>query len=332
MRSGNLKRFASDRAGIPGTQPNMSARVLYGYIWKQSRPQQMAICALTMAISPLPMFYLELQRRIVDDALPAHDLHLLALLGGAYFLIISLKSGLKYTLNMTKGTAVERIARDIRGAILAKAPAGRRDASDVNDATLVAMLAAETEDMSGFAGDAFAVPLLSTGTILYVAAYLLWVQPAIAALAILVYFPQMIFVPRLQRSINRLARLRIRMTRLLGHLATATGGRYLESRPVGGFLIQRLYRVRIWIYLRKYLISELGNYLANLGPLIVLTAGGYLVITGRTEVGTLVVFISGLQKISEPWDELVNFYRAISNTTVLFAMIVDRLAGRPHPA
>ena len=55
-----------------------------------------------------------------------------------------------------------------------------------------------------------------------------------------------------------------------------------------------------------------------------------MVITGRTEVGTLVVFISGLQRISDPWDELVNFYRAISNTTVLFAMIRQKLsAARP---
>ena len=82
------------------------------------------------------------------------------------------------------------------------------------------MLSAETEDMSGFAGDAFAVPLLSAGTILYVAGYLLWVQPAIAALAILVYFPQILIVPYTQHKINRLARLRIRLTRFLGHLAT----------------------------------------------------------------------------------------------------------------
>jgi hypothetical protein len=41
--------------------------------------------------------------------------------------------------------------------------------ADVTGATLVSMLSAETEDISGFAGDAFAVPLLSTGTILYVA-------------------------------------------------------------------------------------------------------------------------------------------------------------------
>jgi len=43
------------------------------------------------------------------------------------------------------------------------------------------------------------------------------------------------------------------------------------------------------------------------------------------------VFISGLQRISDPWDELVNFYRAISNTTVMYAMICDKL-GVERPA
>jgi ABC-type multidrug transport system fused ATPase/permease subunit len=330
--TGSLKEDPTHLPTTTGSQPRMSARALYAYVWKTSRTMQIIVCILTMVISPLPMAYLELQRRIVDDALPEHNLNLLALLGVIYFGVMSVKSALKYALNMTKGVAVEQVARDIRRHILTKAAThdshGHR--ADVTGATLVSMLSAETEDMSGFAGDAFAVPLLSAGTILYVAGYLLWVQPAIAVLAILVYFPQILIVPYTQHKINRLARLRIRLTRFLGHLATQHAQTRTAAQPVGWLHIDRLYRVRIWIYLRKFLISELGNFLASAGPLIVLTAGGYLVITGRTEVGTLVVFISGLQRISDPWDELVNFYRAISNTTVLFAMIRQKIsAARP---
>ncbi len=99
-----------------GSQPRMSARSLYAYVWKTSRTQQIIVCVLTMVISPLPMAYLELQRRIVDDALPEHNLNLLALLGVIYFGVISVKSALKYALNMTKGVAVENVARDIRQA------------------------------------------------------------------------------------------------------------------------------------------------------------------------------------------------------------------------
>lgn len=68
-------------ASNPGSQPRMSARALYGYIWRASRSQQTIICILTMIISPIPMAYLELQRRIVDDAIPQRDVHLLPFLG-----------------------------------------------------------------------------------------------------------------------------------------------------------------------------------------------------------------------------------------------------------
>lgn len=290
----------------------------------------MLICLLTMIIAPLPMAYLELQRRMVDEAVTERSLGLLAKLAIAYLVVILIKSALKYALNMTKGIAIETVARDIRRRVMVKAtepsPAPREPNAEVPGATLVSMLAAETEDMSGFAGDAFAVPLLSGGTILYVVGYLIWVQPEIALLALAVYLPQMIVVPVTQHTINRLARLRIRLTRFLGHVAEHGHEKHgAILRNAGRTLIDRLYRVRIWIYLRKYFLSELGNFLASLGPLIVLALGGYLVITGRTEVGTLVVFISGLQRIADPWDEMVNFYRAISNTSVIFAMINTKL-------
>jgi ABC-type multidrug transport system fused ATPase/permease subunit len=309
----------------PNSQPHMSARALYDYVWRTSRSQQAIICILTIIISPIPMAYLELQRRIVDDAIPQRDVRLLALLGIAYLLVICVKSALKYGLNMAKGVVVEIVARDLRRRVMRRAASEGSDSPHLpNRATLVSMLSAETEDMSGFSGDAFAVPLLSIGTIGYVAGYLLWVQPAIAILALFVYLPQILIVPATQHSINRLARLRIRLTRFLGHLAVRLPTK-VAAQSAGGVQIQRLYRVRIWIYQRKFFLSELGNFLANVGPLIVLTLGGYLVITGQTEVGTLVVFISGLQRISDPWDELVNFYRAISNTIVMYAMICDQL-------
>ncbi|QIG48388.1 ABC transporter ATP-binding protein [Nordella sp. HKS 07] len=313
-----------------GMSSGIPVGALYRYVWHTSQSSQILICILTMVLAPLPMAYLELQRRMVDEAVTQRNLRLLTMLGAAYLAVICVKCAFKYTLNMTKGIAIETIARDIRRRVMVKAiemsGGAKKSRSQVTGATLVSILSAETEDMSGFAGDAFAVPMLSGGTILYVVGYLLWVQPEIAMLAIVVYLPQMVLVPSVQHKINRLARLRIRLTRFLGHIAEHGDERHERIlRNAGSALIDRLYRVRVWIYLRKYFLSELGNFLANLGPLIVVTVGGYLVITGKTEVGTLVVFISGLQRIADPWDELVNFYRAISNTSVAYAMVSSKL-------
>jgi ABC-type bacteriocin/lantibiotic exporter with double-glycine peptidase domain len=305
------------------------SRLLYEYIWRTSRSKQIAICLLTLVMAPLSLVPLELQRRIVDHALLERKLDLLALLGGAYLAIIVLQGGLKFLLNMLKGAAAETIARDLRLKIMRRSVREHKSEGrpDINAGTVVSMLAAETENVSSFAGDALAVPLLSAGTILYVAGYLLWVQPAIAILAVVVYFPQVVIVPATQRTINRLARLRIQLVRNLGHLASRLFRRSTDhrKRPAGSFLIDRLYRVRIWIYFRKYLLAALGNFLDSMGTLIVLMVGGYLVIQGKTQVGTLVVFISGLGRIADPWDQIINFYREVSNTAVMFDMIAQRL-------
>ena len=278
-------------------------------------------------MAPLSLVPLELQRQIVDHALVERKLDLLAMLGGAYLAIIVLQGGLKFLLNMLKGTATETIARDLRRKIMGRLVGEQKSDDRPNAGTIVSMLAAETENVSGFAGDALAVPLLSAGTVFYVAGYLLWVEPAIAVLAVVVYFPQVVIVPATQRTINRLARLRIQLVRNLSHLATRLFRRSIDHREriPGRFLINRMYQVHIWIYFRKYLLAGLGNFLDNMGTLIVLMVGGYLVIQGKTQVGTLVVFISGLSKIADPWDQIINFYREVSNTAVMFDMIAQRL-------
>jgi ABC-type bacteriocin/lantibiotic exporter with double-glycine peptidase domain len=197
------------------------------------------------------------------------------------------------------------------------------------------MLTAETEDVSGFGGDAFGLPLLTGGTIIYVVGYLLWVQPAIAILAVVIYLPQALIVPITQYSINRLARLRIVSVRHLGGIAAGTNWprRGHADGMFGASVINRIYKLRIGIYVRKYLLAALGNFLDSLGVVIVLTIGGYLVIRGTTQVGTLLVFISGLDKVADPWDQLINFYRSISNTAVAYDMIRTQIDDEnPSPA
>lgn len=309
----------------------MPVRDLYRYVWRTSRRQQLVICLLTALIAPTSAVILELQRRIVDDAVGSRTIRLLALLCALYLGVVCLRTGLKYVLGMFQGAAVETVARDLRLRIMKRTrppeQKGKASTADAGSGTVVSLLGAETEDMSGFAGDAFSLPLLQAGTILFVVGYLLWVEPVITVLAVIVYFPQAAIVPLVQHTINRLGRLRIQLARNLGNLAVHKPGRSAAAakRPPGRVLIDRLYRIRMWIYLRKYFLAELSNFLDQLGPIIVLAVGGYLVIRGEAQASTLVVFISGLQKISDPWSQIINFYRTVSNTAVMHAMIFSKL-------
>jgi ABC-type multidrug transport system fused ATPase/permease subunit len=242
---------------------------LYGYIWRTSRPKQIAICILTMVLAPLMMVPLELQRRIVNQALLEKNVWLLAVLGAIYLAIVCLQGAIKFWLNMLKGKAIETIARHIRFRIIKRVPQSCEPAipagTDLRTGTVVSMLAAETEDVSGFGGDAFGLPLLTGGTIAYVAGYLLWVQPSIALLAVVIYLPQALIVPMTQYSINRLARLRIVNVRHLGGIAANanTPGSGRAARVTGASVINRIYALRIGIYIRKYLLAALGNFLRS---------------------------------------------------------------------
>ncbi|MGO7422826.1 ABC transporter ATP-binding protein, partial [Rhizobium ruizarguesonis] len=45
--------------------------------------------------------------------------------------------------------------------------------------------------------------------------------------------------------------------------------------------------------------------------------------TGKTEIGTVVAFVSGLAKIVDPWGAIVDWYRDLRVTQVKFRLIRD---------
>jgi ABC-type multidrug transport system fused ATPase/permease subunit len=86
------------------------------------------------------------------------------------------------------------------------------------------------------------------------------------------------------------------------------------------------------IYRIKFFLTFFGNFLDAIGPLIVLAVGGWLVMRGGVEIGTLVVFISGFQKLADPWDQLTNFYRMLSTARAKYRLIADTLPDGSTPA
>jgi ABC-type bacteriocin/lantibiotic exporter with double-glycine peptidase domain len=314
---------------------------LYAYIWDTTRAGQVRICLLTALVAPMAVAPLELQRRIVDDALTSRNLVQLLALGAAYAAVVLIQNGLKYLLNLTKGRTLEDVTRDLRRRILERlkptmSAVGLAPTAAIDEGTTLSILAAEAEDVGGFASESFAVPLLQIGTMTFVIAYLMWVEPLIAVMAFVIYLPQAILVPRVQATINRLARQRTTLVRRLGHHAVGRDNE-VHVNAAGRFrhalhLIERAYTTRIRIYYRKFALTFLGNVLDAAGPIVVLMIGGYLVIRAETEIGTLVVFISGFQRLAGPWDELITFYRSSSNARIAYRLVADAIGEAPPAA
>lgn len=313
-------------------------RALYGYVWHATSPQQIRILLMTFVIAPLVMAPLELQRRIVDDAISGGSVAMIGTYGAIYVLVVLVQGALKYGLNIHKAQVLEIVARRLRLRILEVSGdpplsgLAQHPAKDGDAGTMVSVLVAECEDVGGFASDSFAVPTLQIATMMWVMAYMLWVQPLIALFTALLYLPQGLLVPLVQRRINRLVRMKTTRLRRLGETEIGLINRH-DTRDFdrAHFIVDHVYTIRMKIYRLKYLLTFLGNFLDALGPIVILCFGGYLVIVGETSVATLVVFISGIQRLADPWDVLINFFRTVSVARVAFGMIIDVIGPDAAP-
>ena len=71
----------------------------------------------------------------------------------------------------------------------------------------------------------------------------------------------------------------------------------------------------------KFSHNFLMNLMLQFGYACIFALGGYYVVTGKTQIGTIVAFISGLAKINDPWSELVDWYRNFKVTQVKYQLI-----------
>jgi ABC-type multidrug transport system fused ATPase/permease subunit len=309
---------------------------LYHYVWQVSQRRQILLCIVTVVVALLSMVPLEIQRRIVDHAIVDAELRYLLLLCGAYLAIVLVQGGIKYFLNVYRARTVEEVARELRLTIYKQTRLGPAVDAEVSahvaveQGAVVAMVAAEVEELAGFVGDSISVPLLQVGTAATVLGYLFWVEPLIAAFAIVVYLPQLFVVPLGQKRINFWAATHARLIRRLGDLIVAPharGASAAAADPVDRYVegVTATFDTRIHVYRIKFFLTFFGNFLDAIGPLAVLLVGGLLVIRGHTQISTLVVFISGFQKVADPWDQLTAFYRTLSNARMKYRLIVDAL-------
>lgn len=306
------------RTALPGVRKEPlrhMPRRLYAYVWRVSRRQQIRLCLLTVLIFPLSLVPLELQRRIVDEAIGNRSYELLATYGGIYLGALLIHGLLKYARNVYQNRTAEGVIRLLRRRIAEHEKFG----AEPDPGTRQAIVASEAEKVGAFVGESVSFPLLQAGMVVSVAGYMLVVEPLVAAVAIAFFIPSLILVPILQQKVNKLAADRTVQARELGEELLEDDGRASEEKAES--LIERIYRLRIRIFVLKYFMKFFNNLTAQLGPLAVLMTGGWLAIQGETEVGVIVAFISGYERMTNPARDLLNFYRRLSAMRVQYGLV-----------
>ena len=296
---------------------------LYQFVWSQSAPQQIGVCLIALLTLPLTLAPIELQRRIIDDAINSADTVLLLWLVCIYAAVIVFQQLTKFTYNYYQGRLSERLIRRMRENILNGLGADDKAAGE--DGTVVSMLSGEVEPVGVFGGNAFAQLVTEGGVLVAILGYMLLTEFWLAVVAIVAFIPQAIATPLLQNRINEQSAKRLVHIRAVGDDAVAIG-RGEQRHKKGLQRILQIFKHRLKIFRLKFILKAILNLCDHLADLAVLGVGGYMVINGQTDIGVVVAFLSGLSKLRSPWRTLVVYFRLVSDTQLRFELLRERLS------
>ena len=263
---------------------------------------------------------------MVNHAIKESGLRSIMILAFTYAGIVLVQGLTKMVANIYRGWVSEHAVRTLRSHIniLDHGETGERTA--VERGVQVSLIVAESEPVGAFMGECMAEPVLQGGIMFCVVGYLIYLQPVIALVLIGVYGPQCIFVPLMQRGINRRAQARIATLReasggVIGHDGVSDERARQERR------FARVFKLNIGVYRLKYGMNFLMNFCHQLGIAAILGIGGWFVVLGKIQIGTVVAFISGLATVKDPWDDLATWFQTMMVTGARYTLMRQTLEG-----
>jgi len=321
---------------------------IYKYILRYSKKQQIILTILSFASFPFLYYYLELPKIIIDQAIQAKDIIFPVEIMGleidqkaflyvsvcVFLLLVVINQCFKYAINVYQGITGERMLRRLRYDLYSRIlrfplPTFRKKSSG----EIIPMITAEVEPLGGFIGEAFALPAFQGGYLIVIMSFLLIQNVYMALAAIALYPAQAYFIPKLQKKVNLLGKERVRLVRALsdqiGETVSAVqeihvhdGSNYMRAqftRQLG-----KIFNVRYRIYLLKFIIKFLNNFIQQLGPFFFYALGGTMVINGNLEIGTLVAAITAHKEMAAPWKELLSYYQRREDARIKYEQVVEQ--------
>ena len=307
---------------IKRTADDSAATSLRRFIWRMTGYHQIAICLGAIAVTLINLVPIELQRRIVNEVVETQDVPMLLRLGAAYGALLLIHQAAKFTLRLYQSWLTESATLYMRNHLLSLYKDGSGEQDD-GTGRAVSVVGTEVEKLGGFVGEALAQACANGAMLLGVSAYMLVVEPGIAVFALGVLVPQVVLTPVIQRRLNDLVEQRVKYLRELGDDISELDG---PARDRCLTVIPNIFRNRMRYFLLKFIMKSLLNIVNAIGPMTVLLVGGYMVMQGETQVGVIVAFLSGFERMSNPVRELIGFYRVTAQAAVQHRMIARWMA------
>jgi ABC-type multidrug transport system fused ATPase/permease subunit len=313
-------------------------RELYAYVWRSSAAQQIVLIILAIIAAVLATAPLELQRHIINTLAGHEKFERLGWLCGGYLIVALVIGGLKYIVNIKSSGLGEATIRSLREQVLRSSTSSARPDAPLDDTrkdrsgALVTTISSQAEAVGKFVGDSISTPIVQAGTLFSVLSYMLYTEPRLGVVVLFIAVPQLFIVPMIQRRINVHVRERSHTLVRAGDLMVEPT---LGHEPAAGSLgseiskaFETIYLARLAIFRLKFGLKFLISSLQSTAVFVLLFAGGIMVLNGKTEIGIVVAFISGLDRVLEPWREMIAFLRSTSAARVQFDLIESTLGKK----
>ncbi len=301
---------------------------LYLAIWRISGRRQIILILLSLAIAALAAVPLAFQKEIINAlTLPALSAENLFYLGAGMLAATLISLALKWLLGHRSGVLGEDTIRFIRTRLYTETirVSQNRDQDQnqggIQTGTLTTAISAEAEELGKFAGGAFSEPVMQVGTLISVIGFIASTQPGLGMIALAMIIPQVVLVLMTQGRVNALVASRVKVLRGATNQIIAGQVDAITQSVLDDFdtIFETRRRMFLWKLSTKFLLSAING----IGTVAVLMLGGWLVLQGRTDVGTVVAATMGLGRIQAPTAFLIAFYRQVSATRVKFELLRD---------
>jgi ABC-type multidrug transport system fused ATPase/permease subunit len=291
------------------------------YVLDTSATHQALLFVLTVAVFLIELVPLELQRRIINDLVKNRTFGYVITLCAVYAGVVLVHGSTKLGLNIYRNWVGERSVLDLRRRIrdlvgLSSVASTDPEAQGVE----ISMIVAEVEPIGAFVGSSVSEPLLQSGVMLSVLAYMIHLDFWMALIAVAIFVPQLVFVPLMQKAIIERTAARVQVLRGLSVSIVESPQQAGRERADQGS-IQRVFELDMGIFKLKFTMNFLMNFCNHLQRIAAFLLGGWYVLTGQLEVGGVVAFISGVEKLNDPWGDLVNYFRDFSVAHVKYRLV-----------
>ena len=235
------------------TGDDRPTRSVWGYIIRMTGRAQATALGLAVLTTALGLAPIELQRRGIDDAITDRDGTLLLWLGVVYIVVVLLHQVFKLLLQMLQGWMAESAISYTRKHLWGLR--GDRRAEQ-GGSEIVAVLTSEVEALGGFAGTGPSRAASNLFMLIGALGYMFWVDPTVAFVGLLLIAPQAVIAPVMQKRLNRLVELRLRLIR---RFAASISQEDALADQTFALHIRRVFRNRMAFYFWKFLMKSLLN-------------------------------------------------------------------------